>query len=170
MSSSTLSHPRDFEAANLEAELTRWVQAEANLLDERRWSDWEALWETDGIYWVPTRPGEYDPEARVSLIYDDRDSIASRVHRISKGLAYAWQPSSEAVRIVQTSDVAAVDGGLVEVQSRFVLVVSSHNRQETFAGRILHQFRKRPKGWGMTLKRVELIGADGRFGNLTTLL
>ena len=49
---------------------------EARLIDERRFAEWEELWDDEGIYWVPANGDDTDPGPGVSLIYDNR----SRLH------------------------------------------------------------------------------------------
>ena len=43
-------------------ELEAFVLREARLLDERRFADWLALFAEDGVYWVPTLPGQASPQ------------------------------------------------------------------------------------------------------------
>jgi hypothetical protein len=54
---------------------------EARLADEARYSEWEALWGDDALYWVPMHPGA-DPELTLSYVYDNRARIRSRVAQI----------------------------------------------------------------------------------------
>src|SRR6476469_7417105 len=44
---------------------------EARLIDERRFAEWERLWDDEGIYWVPANGEGTDPDRDVSLIYDN---------------------------------------------------------------------------------------------------
>ena len=54
---------------------------EAQLIDGRRFAEWEALWVADGIYWVPANGDDTDPRRQVSLIYDNRSRMHNRVER-----------------------------------------------------------------------------------------
>ena len=56
---------------------------EARILDERRWEDWLALFADDGWYWVPIEEGQKDPKQTVSLMYDDRRLLETRVRRLA---------------------------------------------------------------------------------------
>ena len=50
-------------------ELEAFVLAEARLLDERRFSDWLALFAEDGVYWVPTNPRQASPQEAASGLW-----------------------------------------------------------------------------------------------------
>ena len=48
------------------AEATDLLTAESRLLDERRFLEWNAMFDDDGVYWVPmdARTEDYDPGGR----------------------------------------------------------------------------------------------------------
>jgi 3-phenylpropionate/cinnamic acid dioxygenase small subunit len=65
---------------------------EAQLIDQRRFAEWEELWYEEGIYWVPANGDDTDPDRDVSLIYDNRSRLHSRVERYASGKAFSQQP------------------------------------------------------------------------------
>ncbi len=89
----------------LEAE--RFLFAEARLLDERRFDEWEALFADDAVYWVPIDPGR-DPSHAVAIIYDDRKRLHERVYRLTQTPVLDQNPASRTIRFV--SNVEVVDG------------------------------------------------------------
>src|SRR5215468_12294243 len=56
---------------------------EARLLDEAKFDDWLALFTADAWYWVPSEPEQDNPHDTVSLIYDDRRLLETRVRRLA---------------------------------------------------------------------------------------
>ena len=62
----------------------RFLLQEARLLDEARFDDWLALFTADAWYWVPSEPDQADPAETVSLIYDDRRLLETRVRRLRR--------------------------------------------------------------------------------------
>ncbi|MEA2987083.1 MAG: hypothetical protein QOD94_3337, partial [Alphaproteobacteria bacterium] len=56
---------------------------EARLLDEARFDEWLALFTEDAWYWVPVDAEQKDPFTTVSLIYDDRRLLETRVRRLA---------------------------------------------------------------------------------------
>ena len=74
--------------------------AEARLLDERRFRDWMALFAEDGTYWVPAVPDQNSPFNQVSLFYDDRDLMKTRVDRLEHPRIHIQTPPSRTAHLV----------------------------------------------------------------------
>ena len=66
------------------AECEQFLLHEARLLDEARFDEWLALFTPEASYWVPSEPAQVDPLETVSLIYDDRQLLETRVRRLGK--------------------------------------------------------------------------------------
>src|SRR5260370_20442369 len=101
-----LSDPR--VAGQVDPALVSFVFTEARLADEARYSDWEALWDDDALYWVPMHPGA-DPELNVSYIYDNRARIRSRVAQLNTGVRHSQTPPSVMRRTVSNFEIVAAD-------------------------------------------------------------
>lgn len=86
-------------------EAERFLFAEARLLDERRFDEWEALFTDDGVYVVPIDPGK-EPGNSVSIIYDDRRRLTERVFRQMKTPVLDQNPPSRTIRFVSNVEVA----------------------------------------------------------------
>jgi 3-phenylpropionate/cinnamic acid dioxygenase small subunit len=144
---------------------------EARLLDERRYAEWESLWDDAGIYWVPAAGTDDKPDERVSIIYDTRPGIAARVKRLSGPFDYAQKPKSRLVRSVSNIEVEQV-GADVEVRSCFVLFAERMNVLDTWAGRLRHRLRRQTTaaGFSIVAKRVDLIPLEMPLGNLSFIL
>ncbi len=67
------------------AEIETFLISEARILDERRWNDWLALFTEQAWYWVPIEEGQSDPKTTISLMYDDRRLLETRVRRMMAG-------------------------------------------------------------------------------------
>ena len=57
----------------------QFIYREARLRDEHRYDEWEALWTDDGVYWVPANGDDTDPTTQMSILFDNRPRIATRV-------------------------------------------------------------------------------------------
>jgi ethylbenzene dioxygenase beta subunit len=136
-------------------ELEAFVLREARLLDERRFSDWLALFAEDGVYWVPTRPGQETPQEALSLLYEPKPLLAMRVARLERPDMHAQTPVSRTVHHVSAVEVA-------ELEVRSALVVAEWRAGEArwFAGRVLHRLRREAGGLRIVLKRVDLIDSE----------
>ena len=80
--------------------IEQFLFREARLIDERRFTEWEQLWDDDGIYWVPANGDGTDPDRDVSLIYDNRSRLHSRVERYAGGKAFSQQPPPRTAHLV----------------------------------------------------------------------
>ena len=153
------------------ADIEAFLIAEARILDERRWEDWLALFAADGWYWVPIKEGQPDPRRTVSLIYDDRQLLETRVRRLVQGQLHAQNPVSRTTRIVANptieNEVEAGDAGTITVRSKFQMVEYRRNRQRHFAGTYWHGLRPDDAG-GYTIrwKKVELVDCDSMMDGL----
>lgn len=140
----------------MKEELEAFVLGEARLLDERRFADWLALFDEDGVYWVPTKPGQRSPQEALSIFYEPRALLALRVARLEHPEMHAQTPASRTVHHVSAIEVVA------ELEVRSALIVAEWRAGETrwFAGRVLHRLRRGPQGLRIALKRVDLIDSE----------
>jgi len=100
--------PRASEALDLDR-CERFLLHEARLLDEGKFDDWLALFTPDAWYWVPSEPDQDNPHDTVSLIYDDRRLLETRVRRLASPRIYSQEPRSRTSRMV--SNVSIEDSG-----------------------------------------------------------
>ena len=83
---------------------------EARLLDEAKFDDWLALFTADAWYWVPSEPDQNNPHETVSLIYDDRRLLETRVRRLASPRMYSQEPRSRTSRIVANVTIEDAEG------------------------------------------------------------
>src|ERR1700730_13244595 len=120
---------------------------EARLLDDGKFDDWLALFTSDAWYWVPSEPGQVDPVETVSLIYDDRRLLETRVRRLSSPRMYSQEPRSRTSRMVgnvtieETSPLPALArlrGWGYTVRSKFMMIEYRREQQRLFSRHALH--------------------------------
>lgn len=145
-------------------EYERVVQAEARALDEGRFEDWLALFTDDAYYWVPRRPDQRDWLNEVSIFYDDRMLMETRVRRLSDGKAHTQTPRTRTVRVMSRPTLDGRDemsGGEI-VRSTFVLAEHRLGAQHIYAGTARHCLvSDGAGGWRIAWKRVDLVNAEG---------
>lgn len=152
----------------VDPELVSFVFTEARLADEARYSDWEALWDDDALYWVPMHP-DADPELTVSYVYDNRTRIRSRVAQLNTGVRHSQTPPSVMRRTVSNFEVVAADGDTVTVGSNFVLV-EYRFAMTVWAGRYVHKIRRTGDGLRLAAKTVHLVNAGGPIPTMAFLI
>ncbi|MCW2667585.1 MAG: dioxygenase [Frankiales bacterium] len=137
--------------------LEQFLYREARLADEHQFEAWEALWTDDGLYWVPAGADDIDPMTQMSVIYDNRRRISTRIAQLQTGRRYAQVPSSRLRRTVSNVEVLAVDGAETTVQANFVLVESRERGKEVWAGRYTYRLRLVDGELRMAYKKVALV-------------
>jgi len=140
----------------MNAELEAFVLREARLLYERRFADWLALFADDGVYWVPTLPGQATPQEALSLFYEPKPLLAMRVARLERPDLHAQAPASRTVHHVSAIEV----GGELEVRSALIVAEWRAGEPRWFAGRVQHRLRREGAALRIVLKRVDLIDSE----------
>jgi 3-phenylpropionate/cinnamic acid dioxygenase small subunit len=140
---------------------------EARLLDEARFDDWLALFTADAWYWVPSEPGQDNPHDTVSLIYDDRRLLETRVRRLASPRMYSQEPRSRCSRIVANPTIEEAEAAAVTVRSKFLMIEYRREQQRLFAGTAWHRLVQVDGAIRIAWKRVELVNCDAPMDGLT---
>lgn len=159
---SALAHQPEWDRDECEAFLVH----EARLLDEARFDDWLALFTPDAQYWVPSEPNQESPHDTVSLMYDDRRLLETRVRRLASPRIYSQEPRSRTSRIVANVTVEETGPDHVVVRSKLMLIESRRNEQRLFGGTCLHRLVRRDGSVHIRLKRVDLVNCDAPLDGL----
>ena len=147
---------------------------EARLLDDGRFDDWLALFTPEAHYWVPSEPNQQSPLDTLSLMYDDRRLLETRVRRLASPRIYSQEPRSRTSRIVtnvtvedsskSTTFESQGDGTLV--RSKFTMVEFRREEQRLFAGTYFHRLVQGEAGIRIAFKRVNLVNCDAPLDGL----
>jgi 3-phenylpropionate/cinnamic acid dioxygenase small subunit len=140
---------------------------EARLLDEAKFDDWLALFTAEAWYWVPSEPGQDNPHDTVSLIYDDRRLLETRVRRLASPRMYSQEPRSRCSRTVANVTIEEADGGGATVRSKFLMIEYRREQQRLFAGTAWHRLVQVGGAIRIAWKRVELVNCDAPMDGLT---
>ncbi len=138
----------------------QFLLREARLLDEARFDDWLALFAPDAWYWVPSQPDQPDPYETVSLIYDDRRLLETRVRRLASPRIYSQEPRSRTSRTVANVTIEAAEEAACTVRSKFVMIEFRRDGQRIFGGTAFHRLVQTPHGLEIAWKRVDLVNCD----------
>jgi benzoate/toluate 1,2-dioxygenase beta subunit len=144
------------------ARCERFLMHEARLLDEGRFDAWLTLFTEDAWYWIPTEPDQQSPFDTVSLIYDDRRLLETRVRRLASPRIYSQEPRSRTSRIIGnvTLEETAPDGKLCTVRSKFIVLENRRDTQRVFGGTAHHGLLQRDGVVRIAWKRVDLLNCD----------
>jgi len=151
-------------------QVERFLYDEAQLMDEHRYDEWLALWTDDALYWVPSGRDDIDPTREISLIYDDRVRLQTRIARLKSGFAHAQEPKSRMRRVLSNLVVEEADNGEIVASSNFMLAELRRGKQDIFAGRTIHRLRPYNGSLKMVSKKVLLVNNAEYIDNLTFLI
>lgn len=149
----------------------RFLFLEAQLLDERNFGQWLALWTQDGRYWVPRFHGQANPFDQVSLFWEDAMLRQVRVRRLENARNWSQQPPTRGCRVLGNIRVEGLDrAGHLIVRSALQLTEWRHTQRQ-LAGTVFHKLAATEQGgWRIAFKRVDLVNCDDWFGNLEVFI
>ena len=145
----------------------QFLMHEARLLDEAKFDDWLALFTADAWYWVPSEPNQANPHDTVSLIYDDRRLLETRVRRLASPRMYSQEPRSRTSRIVANVTIEDAEGRAATVRSKFLMIEYRREQQRLFAGTAWHRLVQIDGAIRIAWKRVDLVNCDAPLDGIT---
>src|ERR1041385_4278882 len=145
----------------------QFVLHEARLLDEAKFDEWLGLFTLDGWYWVPSEPGQANPQDTVSLIYDDRRLLETRVRRLASPRMYSQEPRSRTSPILGHVTIEAHDRKAATVRSKFMMIEYRREQQRIFGGTAHHRLVQSDGRVMIAWKRVDLINCDAPLDGIT---
>ena len=140
----------------------------ARHLDDGRFEEWLALFTSDAWYWVPSQPHQANPRDTVSLIYDDRRLLETRVRRLASPRIYSQEPRSRTTRIIAnvTIEEQSDDARACVVRSKFQLLEYRRDAQTVYGGTLFHRLIATDTGIRIAWKRVDLVNCDAALDGL----
>ena len=153
----------------------QFLYREARLADEGDYDAWEALWTNDALYWVPIGGEGGDPEQQMSVIYDNRNRISTRLKQLRTGKRYAQAPPSNLRRLLSNIEYlggrANYEGGVdLEVGANFLAIESRSRGTHLWGGRTTYRLRRRGDDLLLAFKKVVLVDTDQPLPTLGFLI
>jgi benzoate/toluate 1,2-dioxygenase beta subunit len=152
------------------ARCEQFLLQEARLLDDARFDEWLALFTSDAWYWVPVEPDQNNPFDTVSLIYDDRRLLETRVRRLASPRIYSQEPRSRTSRIVANVTVEESDASGCTLRSKFLVLEYRREGQRTFGGTVFHHLVLLDGQFRIAWKRVNLVNCDAPIDGIVVPL
>ena len=137
--------------------IEQFLYKEARLADEGDYDAWEALWTNDALYWVPVGSEDTDPTTHMSVIYDNRNRISTRIKQLKTGKRYSQSPPSSMRRVVSNVEILRTEGADTVVAANFVLVESRERGDQLWAGRTTYRLRVVDDKIRLAYKKVVLV-------------
>ena len=167
MAVDTVGTQQALERLLLKDEIENFLYHEAELLDERRFSDWIELIADDVHYYMPQRRnvkfGEQhrensDPESEISWFDEGKTTLVGRVRQLNTGLHWAEEPLSRVCHVVSNVQILDVQGDEVKVKSRFIVYRNRlQDEVDLFVGKREDTLRRDPDtGWKIARRTIIL--------------
>lgn len=156
-------------------EVEQFLYREARLADENDYDGWEALWTDDALYWVPVDGEGEHPRTHVSIIFDNRSRISTRMKQVKTGKRYAQAPPSNLRRIIGNVELLGGRenaGGSVdlEVGANFIAFESRDRGNTIWGGRTTYRLRKEDDLIRLVYKKVVLADNERAVPTLGFLI
>ncbi|HZX26454.1 MAG TPA: aromatic-ring-hydroxylating dioxygenase subunit beta [Telluria sp.] len=148
--------------------LAAFVHRELDLLDQRRFEDWAALFTEDGYYWAPVAPDQASPLDHVSLFYDDVRTMKIRIARLRHPRIYVQNPASRTVHLVSNfRDIEEDGSGAVRLRCNFILFEFRLTKgQQIYGGTYDYLLRREGGDWRIAQKKASLANSEDMFPSL----
>ncbi len=147
------------------AEIEAFIQFEAELLDTRKFEEWLELFTEDSYYWCPTEPEQDNPHDTLSIFYDTRDLLETRIKRLRHPSIHVQTPPSRTQHLI--SYVRLREGNPSDseftIASNFFVLEYRQDNQRLFGGTFEHRLRRNQKDLKIAWKKVNLINCDSVF-------
>jgi 3-phenylpropionate/cinnamic acid dioxygenase small subunit len=156
-------------------EVEQFLYREARYADENDYDAWEALWTDDALYWVPAGAETTDPGRQMSIIYDNRNRISTRLKQVRTGRRYAQAPPSHLRRLLSNIEFLGgrtnPDGGTdLEVGANFLVLESRARGTHVWGGRTTYRIRRADDTLKLAYKKVVLVDNDKPIPTLSFLI
>lgn len=150
-------------------EAEAFLYREARLADAWELEAWEALWTDDALYYVPVDDSQ-DPRTHMSIIFDNRNRIATRIKQLQTGKRHSQRPLSRLCRSVTNVEILGTEGADTVVTS-VVQILESRDRGPTWwVGRVTHRLRRVDGELRMAAKKVVLVDSDRALPSMSFLV
>lgn len=152
-------------AGLLQREVEQFLYAQAEALDEKRWSDFIGMFTDDGLYWMPPAPHYTTWEGAPSIFIEDRDLMRVRMKRVQHPHAWSQAPDWGTNHVVSNVVIEKVDpkAGEVHVRSRFHMMELRRDELRHFGGTYRHRLRLTDDGFRIKLQRVDIVNAQAPY-------
>ncbi len=143
---------------------------EASLIDQRRFEAWLQLFTDDPLYWLPIEENQNSGAGTVSIVYDDRRLLETRVRRLRHPRTHAQVPLSHTCHFVTNIAIERVDRGKIVVCSNQLVAEFRNDQQRLFAGRCTHELVACGNSFKISMKRVDLIDSEGEHRGISIII
>ena len=142
----------------------RFLYRQAEILDEKQWDDWLALFTGEGRYWMPAEADQTDGEGVPNIFWEDLNLMKMRIARNNHPQAHSQAPENRLCHVVSSVIIESEDAnGDIIARSRFHCAEYFRYEVRNFTGKYRHLLKKTPDGYRIALQRADLVNREGPY-------
>jgi len=169
MSTLIMTDPATGAAITLE-EATRFIWAEADLLDRLDYKPWLPLWTANGRYTIPVEHDADDFDNQLNIAHDDAVMREARVKRLLSGFSMSAAPPARTVRTISRFVVTEQEADAIKLRAAMVLVEYKYERTRVLAGDVTYRLLREGGDIKLDRKVVRLANCDDFLHGIGYLL
>jgi 3-phenylpropionate/cinnamic acid dioxygenase small subunit len=151
-------------------EATRFIWAEADMLDRLDYKPWLPLWTRDGRYTIPVEHDADDFENQLNVAHDDEEMRQARVKRLLSGFSMSAAPPARTVRTISRFVVTGEGEGRIDLRAAMVLVEYKYERTRVLAADVTYRLVREEGAIKLDRKVVRLANCDEYLHGIGYLL
>jgi 3-phenylpropionate/cinnamic acid dioxygenase small subunit len=151
-------------------EATRFIWAEADMLDRLDYKPWLPLWTEHGRYTIPIEHDAQDFDNQLNVAHDDAVMRAARAKRLLSGFSMSAAPPARTVRTVSRFVVTDEGADSIELRAAMVLVEYKYERTRVLAADVTYRLVREDGVIKLDRKIVRLANCDDFLHGIGYLL
>ena len=151
----------------LDAMTLIWTEAE--LLDQRAYDAWIALWDPHGLYVIPIDPDVEDFANTLNYLHDNDEMRRARVARLKSHHSMSATSAARTARTVSRFRVVDASPSAITIRCAQHLVESKRGIERTYAAEVTFILRRSDDGLLIDQKVVRLINSMDALGGVAYL-
>lgn len=143
------------------AQVSQFINYEADLLDHKSYQEWLDLWTDTGLYIIPTDLNETNYLDTLNLALDNSAMRRMRVARLESGESVSAIAAGNTVRMMSRVHILEATDELVTVRCAMTLNELRHGTLVTYPASIQYKLIPTVDSFKLEQKVIKLLHADG---------
>lgn len=139
------------------ADVSAFLNLEADMLDNKEYNQWLDLWVESGLYIVPVDHTHTDYANNLNVAYDDHEMRQLRIERLTSGEAVSTQLSDKTVRTLSRFRILDDIDGVVRVRCAYCLFENNKNGLRTYPANLQFKLVRDGSSFKMAEKVVNIM-------------
>ena len=151
-------------------QVTAYIWAEGDMLDQGEFDIWLSLWSEQGTYIIPIDPKEEDFDNTLNYAYDDHHMRQLRIQRLTGGESISTSPQPRTVRTLSRFRVLFESDEKVTVRCAQNLREFRKDSLKHYSADIVYELERVSDTFMIQRKLIRLINADDALAGIGYIL